>query len=255
MRWSDWKRNPSNKMSTNKQQFSESDGSVSGSFRPKWPSLPWHEVVEKMAPITFRVYAGDIVGTAFIVSLAHNNAGQSAILATAWHVIEDAASKPIDVQIVSSDRRTIFDTHVDEMRVQQIGSTANDTGLIFLKSRKPIIEFGQLVPILDFRSMIMRGTEVGWLGFPGLADPEICFFHGYVSAFLNEPPTYLIDGVAISGVSGGPVFDDSCHLIGLVSAYLPNRVSRQTTLPGMSALMPINAINYFMQHNMNARVV
>jgi hypothetical protein len=49
---------------------------------------------------------------------------------------------------------------------------------------------------------------------------------------LRKPPVYLVDGVAINGVSGGPVFDDRCHLAGLVSAYLPNRVAPNTTLPG-----------------------
>jgi hypothetical protein len=34
---------------------------------------------------------------------------------------------------------------------------------------------------------------------------------------LKAPPVYLVDGVAINGVSGGPVFDDRCHLVGLVS--------------------------------------
>jgi hypothetical protein len=242
-------------MNDHKQQFIASGDKISGTFREKWPSLPWSEAVNRIAPITFRIYAGDKAGTAFIVSLAGSKDNQSAILATAWHVVEEAASRPIDVQIVSSDRRKIFDTRSDEMRLQQIGTAANDTGLILLKSMKPIIEPNQLVPILDFHSMIMRGTEVGWVGFPGLVEPELCFFHGHVSGFLNEPPTYLIDGVAINGVSGGPVFDDRCHLIGLVSAYLPNRVNKQTTLPGMSALAPINAIQYFMQHNMKALVL
>jgi len=255
MRWCGWKRNSSNQMDSQLHQLAESEGKVSGTFRPKWPSLPWHEVVDRITPITYRVYTGDTAGTAFIVSWKGNGTQQSAILATAWHVIEEAASKPIDVQIVSSDRRKIFDTRKDEMHVQQIGSSAYDTGLILLKSRDLIIEPEQLVPILDFRSMIPRGAEVGWLGFPGLVEPELCFFHGHVSGFINEPPTYLIDGVAINGVSGGPVFDDRCHLIGLVSAYLPNRVNKQTTLPGMSALVPINAIHYFLQHNMNARVL
>ena len=240
------------KINTHSEQFAESGGKLTGTFRPKWPSLPWHEVVDRITPITFRVYTGNTAGTAFIVSWKGNDAQQSAILATAWHVIEEAASKPIDVQIVSSDRRKIFDTRVDEMRVQQIGSSAHDTGLILLRSKKPIIAPGQLAPILDFRSMIARGTEVGWLGFPGFVEPELCFFHGHVSGFINKPPLYLIDGVAINGVSGGPVFDERCHLTGLVSAYLPNRVSKQTTLPGLAALVPINAIHYFLQHTMNA---
>lgn len=100
-----------------------------------------------------------------------------------------------------------------------------------------------------------RGSEVGILGFPGLVEPELCFFKGSVSGFLNQPPTYLIDGVAINGVSGGPAFDSRAHLIGLVSAYIPNRVDESTTLPGLMSLMPISAIRFYLETSMKAHVL
>jgi len=127
--------------------------------------------------------------------------------------------------------------------------------LILLSTKKHIINHQQLAPMMPYQSMLARGAEVGWLGFPGLVEPELCFFHGNVSGSLNEPPTYLIDGVAINGVSGGPVFDERAHLIGLVSAYIPNRVDAQTTLPGLAALVPINGIRFFMENNMSARIL
>lgn len=99
-----------------------------------------------------------------------------------------------------------------------------------------------------------RGAEIGWLGFPGIVEPELCFFHGYVSGYLNDPPTYLVDGVAINGVSGRPVFDNRAHVIGLVCAYRPNRIDDQTTLPGVTALMPTNAIRYWMEEHIGAKV-
>jgi hypothetical protein len=81
------------------------------------------------------------------------------------------------------------------------------------------------------------------------------FFHGHVSGYLKEPPTYLVDGVAIDGVSGGPAFDNRCHIIGLVSSYLPNKIDEKTILPGLLALVPINAIRYFMEQNMKTTIL
>jgi hypothetical protein len=47
---------------------------------------------------------------------------------------------------------------------------------------------------------------------------------------------YLIDGVAINGVGGGPVFaalkNDQPQLLGTISAYMPNRM-RGDALPGL----------------------
>ena len=91
--------------------------------------------------------------------------------------------------------------------------------------------------------MLPRGTAIGWLGYPGLVFPELCFFHGVVSGHLETPPVYLIDGVAINGVSGGPAFDPSGLVVGLVSAYLPNRLHPDTTLPGLMIVTPLTHIS------------
>lgn len=96
-----------------------------------------------------------------------------------------------------------------------------------------VFEPHDLLPLFPHDFILARGTEVGWPGFPGFVNPQICFFHGYVSGHLDAPPTYLVDGVAINGVSGGPVFDDRGQAVGIVSAYLPNRVDPATTLPGL----------------------
>jgi hypothetical protein len=109
--------------------------------------------------------------------------------------------------------------------------------------------------MLRWDLMMPKGAPIGWMGFPGITEPELCFFHGHVSGYVGDPPTYLIDGVAINGVSGGPAFDNRAHLIGLVSAYIPNRVNPHTTLPGLMAAVPINAIRLFMEANMGATIL
>src|SRR5262249_62208479 len=50
------------------------------------------------------------------------------------------------------------------------------------------------------------GVEVGWLGYPAVAGANLCFFSGHISAYIESESAYLVDGVAINGVSGGPAF-------------------------------------------------
>jgi len=91
--------------------------------------MNWVEVVDRITPLVFRIYAGNSAGTGFLVSVKQTGPDgiNHAIVATAWHVIEEAASKQIDVKLVSADRTRVFDTQEDSMRVQQLGSTVHDT--------------------------------------------------------------------------------------------------------------------------------
>jgi hypothetical protein len=81
------------------------------------------------------------------------------------------------------------------------------------------------------------GAEVGWLGFPAIAQYTLCFFSGNVSAWQEWRNAYLIDGVAINGVSGGPVIystpTDGVQIVGCISAYRANRATGEA-LPGLS---------------------
>jgi hypothetical protein len=64
----------------------------------------------------------------------------------------------------------------------------------------------------------------------------MCFFSGTMSAWQAPKKSYLIDGVAINGVSGGPVFHcpdpGRPQIIGCVSAYHVNRATGEA-LPGL----------------------
>jgi len=223
----------------------------------KWPELPWDQVIDRVSPLVFRVYAGQSAGTAFIISCApaKTSGRYSAILATALHVLTDAVQTGDNVTLVSADKSRVFDSSIDEMRIQELGSAVHDTAMILLLSDRPIVQQDQLLPMLPYEFMLPRGVEVGWLGFPGLVEPELCFFHGHISGYSSDPPMYLVDGVAIHGVSGCPAFDNRAHFIGLVSAYVPNVIDESTTLPGMSAIMPTNALRMFMQDFMKATVL
>jgi hypothetical protein len=80
------------------------------------------------------------------------------------------------------------------------------------------------------------GIDIGWLGFPAIEANTLCFFAGTISARQSNRKAYLIDGVAINGVSGGPVFHSptpaEVQIIGCISAYHANRVTGET-LPGL----------------------
>jgi hypothetical protein len=85
----------------------------------------------------------------------------------------------------------------------------------------------ELVELRPVNSDIAIGVELGWLGFPALAPYTLLFFSRNVSARQADRKAYLIDGVAIPGVSGGPVIFSSvaegCQFIGAVSAYVGAR--------------------------------
>jgi hypothetical protein len=89
------------------------------------------------------------------------------------------------------------------------------------------------------------GVEVGWLGFPAVYSSNACFFSGRVSCHLPDEHAYLIDGVAINGVSGGPALflaSDRALVVGVVSAYIANRATGET-LPGVSVIRDVSQFN------------
>jgi Trypsin-like peptidase domain len=223
--------------------------------KTKWPELSWDKVCDKVEKITYRIYAGDSAGTCFVVSAANYEDDYYTMFATAWHVIEHTIGNDLSLRFVSFDRKTIIGDDKGQCGIFRLGTEIFDTALIMVKTKEPIIDQKDLLPMLSYEYMMPRGSEIGVLGFPGLVEPELCFFKGCVSGYLNEPPTYLIDGVAINGVSGGPAFDNRAHLIGLVSAYIPNRVNQFTTLPGLMSLMPIAAIRYYLENQMKASII
>jgi len=171
---------------------------------------------------------------------------------TAWHVFKDLADSDDELTLVSSDRNLTLDSDKHPIAFMPVGDNVFDTGLIVVRTEDPIFSASDLLPTMPCELALECGAELGWLGFPGLAEPELCFFHGYVSGHISPfadgggPETYLVDGVGVNGVSGGPAFTKRGLLVGIISAYIPNRVDSHTTLPGLMAVVPINAISYWL---------
>jgi hypothetical protein len=194
--------------------------------------MEWNEIVEKITPYVVKIETPGGHGTGF---LCLYNADRSFCgIATASHVVSyaDRWQQPIrifhfpssGVALLSESARTIWT------------DPGTDSAVILLQT-------GQLdlpenpIPLLPSDSQLAIGAEVGWLGFPAIAAYTLCFFSGNISARQEDRHAYLIDGVAINGVSGGPVVystaTEGVQIVGTITAYRPSRTT-SATLPGLS---------------------
>jgi hypothetical protein len=97
------------------------------------------------------------------------------------------------------------------------------------------------LPLVPRGKFLRVGNEIGWLGFPAVQTTSLCFFGGRISAWDDDMKFYFVDGVAIHGVSGEPAFFltyPQPTLVGVVSAYVPNRATGEV-LPGLSVVRDV----------------
>ncbi|MEW8203923.1 MAG: serine protease [Candidatus Thiodiazotropha endolucinida] len=199
--------------------------------------IRWHEAINKVEPCIFRIFTPGGSGSGYLIS-ASETTGIVAI-ATALHVIEHANiwDEPIRVQHYQSGK--IFLLKPEERAIHI--DTNQDTAVIIFE----VSEFdipNQIPNLFEPEKILKRGVEVGWLGFPAVSAGALCFFSGRVSAQIENETAYLVDGVAINGVSGGPALwlgYDDFNYIGVVSAYIPNR-STGEVLPGLSVIQDVS---------------
>jgi len=203
--------------------------------------MNWSKCHRKILPYVFLIETPDGSGSG--VFFAYNRTKSFIAIATAAHVVEHAEdwNQPVKIRQHSSGKsrflteknRAIF---VDRRRDSASIILTND-GLDLPNDPLPMI------PADKFKQI---GTEVGWVGYPSIARPNLCFFTGVISSLIHNEDSYLIDGVAINGVSGGPVFacmdDDNPQLLGTVSAYMPNRI-RGDALPGLLRSQDVTAFH------------
>lgn len=201
--------------------------------------MPWFECVELLEPHIVRIRTPQGSGTGFLVS--HSEHASICAVATANHVIDHAHfwEQPIRLDhaagqslLLRPSDRAIFP---DQER--------DTAGIVFEKGEFPLP--GQPFQLAPQGKALKVGAEVAWLGFPALAPGgDLCFFSGRISAHRAANKEYLVDGVAINGVSGGPAFFNghgtkgNVTLIGVVSAYIPNRATGQA-LPGVAVVSDV----------------
>lgn len=204
--------------------------------------MNWNAIVERVMPLVVKIETPSGHGTGFLC--LYNEPKTFCGIATAYHVVRHAEQwqEPIRILHYPSGTtaflreadRVIFNDPDKDSAVVLIGS-----GQLSLP-QEPI----GLIPT-DRR--LPLGMEVGWLGYPGIASATLCFFAGNISAWQDSRSAYLIDGVAINGVSGGPVIystsadgaAEGTQIVGAISAYRANRATGEA-LPGLSIAQDVS---------------
>lgn len=192
--------------------------------------MNWDTVIQKVGPYVVKIETPNGSGTGYLCTYSENR--QLCGIATALHVVDAADDWQQPIRIHNHDfSKTIFLKEDDRFIYT---NRRNDSAVILC----PVGDLGlpqALIQLRPVQSPLSIGAEVGWLGYPGLDPYTLCFFSGNISA-RRKRSGYLIDGVAINGVSGGPVLycdgTDGVQFVGIVSAYHANRLTGET-LPGL----------------------
>ncbi len=194
--------------------------------------MSWNEVVERVTPYIVKVETPAGHGTGFLC--LYNQDKSLYGIATALHVVSHADDWQEAIRLRHFPSGT--SVFLKEPGRHIFCDQRTDSAVI-VAAPDSIQLPGDTLPLLPTESSLPIGTEVGWLGFPGIAEFTLCFFSGNISARQDWRHAYLIDGVAINGVSGGPVFflrePEGVQIIGTLSAYVSNRATGDT-LPGLS---------------------
>ena len=186
----------------------------------------------------FKIYTPHGSGTGFLISYSEQD--EICGIATALHVIGHAVEweNPIKLNHYTSN---IDITLQPEKRVIHT-NPVSDSAFILCSTKDLKLKEISISLVPEDKSL-KQGFQIGWCGFPALAPNELCFFAGHISCVLEKEGSYLVDGVAINGVSGGPAFvpfpKDDITLCGLVSAYIPNRATGEA-MPGVCVVRSIN---------------
>lgn len=121
-----------------------------------------------------------------------------------------------------------------------------DTAVVLFRNSENDNFPPQTLQLVKEGAYIKIGNEIGWVGYPAVRPDNLCLFSGRISSWDEDLTAYFVDGVAINGVSGGPAFlpldGFPPVLIGLVSAYVPNRATGDT-LPGLSVVRDVTKIH------------
>lgn len=203
--------------------------------------MNWNTIVDKVTPYIVKIETPMGHGTGFLC--LRNDDKSFCGIATARHVVSyaDEWQQPIRLHhfptsssaFLKESDRVIWD------------DADTDSAVILMLSEK--LQFPEtLIPLLPMTAPLAIGAEVGWLGFPAVAEYSLCFFSGNISARQEWRHAYLIDGVAINGVSGGPVMysteAEGVQIVGSVSAYVSNRATGET-LPGLAIARDVSYLH------------
>ncbi len=203
----------------------------------------WEQIVHKVSPYIVKIETPGGAGTGF---LCYYNQGKTFCgISTALHVVADVDKwqQPMRIHNFNFTKTQLL---LEGARIIFTEEKTDSAMIVFDPSE---FEFPEnLIQLRPKDSVISIGNEVGWIGYPGIYEWTLCFFSGCISA--NRVNSYLIDGVAINGVSGGPVLyasdADGVQIVGTVSAYRANRQFGDT-LPGLLIAQDVSHFHSIVQ--------
>lgn len=202
--------------------------------------ISWQEVIELIEPYVVKISTPMVSGTGFL--FAQSNISGLCAVATAAHVVDYAHSWQQPIRVLHHSTGEIAFLK-EEDRAILPDNSLDTAAIVFAKDLLPFPQ--SLLPLGPVGFSLKRGVEIGWIGFPAMSPNNLCFFRGCISAYLGEEEAYLVDGVAINGVSGGPAFvtntTGGIDLAGIISAYIPNRATGES-LPGLSMASDISQL-------------
>jgi hypothetical protein len=219
---------------------------------------------------------------------------QFIFIATAHHVVPMQADEETGVIVVRiwrdafPDRvlqfKMIPNEPVNAKRVFLSGSFADATCLVLpdtCENGRSFLEPGEVsIPIASGNMAPGPSTRIAWAGYPGfLSEPHIlgrtvlCYFEGSVSALIDdsERQVFIVDGHAMQGVSGGPVWWQNeetgrIEVIGVMSGYVSYRGlatdhplfdddqnQSKMRVPGLCFVQPLHPIYEYVRKTWNPR--
>ncbi len=222
--------------------------------RDGYPLRDWWDIAEELARQTFQVQRVNCCGTAFVVSQAiePNSAHRHYCFATAWHVIDTVLSDDQFVLFRSQDKVAI-DVNTEMIQIARLGPPSFDLGLLTLRTVDGLVLPEQMMPVRGCKTFPSLGEDLGWFGYPGSLGNEPMFCRGTLACFKTNPHSYLINGVAYPGMSGGAVVDQYGWVVGVVSEWWEDGNLPQ--IPGMLQAAPSVMIRHVLEDRMGARVM
>ena len=198
----------------------------------------WESAVENISSEIFKIDTHSGSGTGFVLTLNGPSANKFYGLATAYHVIGSANELELPIKLTHVQTNTSVVLKADPTTRVIIPIPDKDLAFIMFSAS----HFPTVIPlpqIVEQGVTKNAGLDIGWCGFPSMALSELCFFHGFISKPYKHG--YLVDGVVINGVSGGPAFyiqDNQPRICGVITEYLPNYATGQT-LPGLGFISSV----------------
>jgi len=205
--------------------------------------IDWQGEVLKLRPTMFKILTPNGHGTGFLIFKNDKNVCG---IATAYHVISHAIDwkEPIKLKQFSTSRERFLEDNPN-VRVVKYDESKDLALIMFINDGT--FDFECTLPDLtEVNQIVDQGTQIGWNGFPVIAPNDLCFFSGYISSHIKEQDSYLVDGVAINGVSGAPAFfpekeTGKIKICGVISNYFPNTSTGQS-LPGLSMIRSVTPL-------------